>query len=286
MTCGRTGRGRALLAALVLAGAAGCTSAGGDGPREDAGGRRTATAEPEAVAALRAAERATGRAGSARVESTTTLGEDVSMTSSGTLAWADGLTGSLTVTYTGGSMAETMRELGSATMQARYLADAYYARMGDEFAAEAGGRHWIRYDWDDLAGLGDSGSALAEQIREAAPHQALRLLPAAGDAHRVGTETVRGEPATRYRATVRVADLEEAALRERLRQTGVRTQTLDVWIDGDGLLVKKVEKDRTETGQVTQISFYGDYGVPVRVAPPPAADTQDFTALMPGPAGN
>ncbi|MET9733807.1 hypothetical protein ABZZ79_25085 [Streptomyces sp. NPDC006458] len=283
---GRTRRGRVLLGALLLAGAAGCTGAGDPAPQ--ATERRTATAQPAAVAALRAAERATGRAGSARVESSTALGTDVSMTSAGTLAWDGGLTGALTITYTGGSIAETMRALGTTSMQARYLPDAYYARMGDAFAAKAGGRHWIRYAWDDLAGLGGaSGAYLAEQIREAAPQQAVKLVLAAGDVRRVAVETVRGERTTRYRGTARAAEVTDPGLRERLRRAGVTEQTVDVWVDGEGLLVKKVEQDRTATGRVTQTCFYGDYGVRVSVAPPPPGDTQDFKDLMtPGPAAS
>ncbi|MFE1437844.1 hypothetical protein [Streptomyces sp. NPDC058739] len=278
---GRTGRGWVLLGALLLT--AGCTGdTGADGRAPDATeSRPRATPQPAAVAALRAAERATAGAGSARVVSSTALGTEVSMTSSGTLAWDGGVTGALTITYTGGSMADTMRALGTTSMQARYLPDAYYARMGDAFAAKAGGRHWIRYDWDDLAGLGGaSGALLAEQIREAAPHQAVKLLLAGGDARRVGVETVRGERATRYRGTARAADVTDPALRERLQQAGVTEQTVEVWVGADGLLVKKVERDRTATGRVTQTCFYGDYGVRVSVTPPPAGDTQDFKDLM------
>lgn len=259
----RTGRGGALLAVLLLAGVTGCGDDGGRAPGE----RPAASAQPGAVAALKAAERATGRAGSARVESATRMGTDVSMTSTGRLAWGDGLTGALTITYTGGGMAETMRELGSTSMQARYLSDAYYARMGDAFAAKAGGRHWIRYDWDDLAGLGGaSGVPLARQIRDAAPHQCVKLLLAGGDVRRVGTETVRGERTTHYRGTARTAD--------------GTAQTVDLWIDGDDLLVKKVEKGESEAGAFIQTAYFDDYGVRVAVQPPPAADTRDFRELV------
>jgi hypothetical protein len=194
------------------------------------------------------------------------------MTSTGTLAWREGLTGALTVTYTGGGVAETLGELGSTSTQARYLPDAYYTRVGDAFAARAGGRHWIRYGWDDLAGLGGAaGPQLAGQIREAAPHRSLALLLAGGDARRVGTETVRGERTTHYTGGA--------------RPSGLPRQRVDLWIDGNGLLVKKTETSRTGTGEVTQTVSYDDYGVRVLVRPPPAADTQDFRDLL-RPEGN
>ncbi|MFI9153759.1 hypothetical protein [Streptomyces sp. NPDC053367] len=267
MAGGRAWRGRVLLAVLLLMGAAACTSAGGDAAADRAPDRRTADPAPAVLAALRAAERATEAAGSARVRSTASLGADAAMTSTGALAWRDGLCGALTLTYTGGGVAGTLGELGSTSTQARYLPDAYYTRVGEEFAAKAGGRHWIRYGWDDLAGLGGAdGPGLAGQIREAAPHRFLALLRAADGVRRVGVETVRGERATHYTGVARPAGLPE--------------QTLDLWVDGDGLLVKKAERSRTQDGEVSQTAYYDDYGVRVSVRPPPPADTQDFGELV------
>jgi hypothetical protein len=94
----------------------------------------------------------------------------------------------------------------------------------------------------------------------------VKLLLAGGDVRQVGTETVRGERTTRYRGTARAAD--------------GTTQTVDLWIDGDGLLVKKTEKGEGEAGAVTQTAYYDDYGVRVSVQPPPAADTRDFRELI------
>lgn len=76
------------------------------------------------TAALRTAADATGKADSARVESTTSIGDPMSMKGEGGLAWGDGLTGTLTITYTGGRMSDAMRATGSTSMQARYLSDA------------------------------------------------------------------------------------------------------------------------------------------------------------------
>ncbi|MGC0330128.1 hypothetical protein RKD23_003118 [Streptomyces sp. SAI-170] len=263
MAGGRAWRGRVLMAALLLTGAVACTSADSGSPADRASERRTARAAPAVLAALRDAQRATERAGSARVRSTTTLGPDAALTSTGTLAWRDGLTGALTLTYTGGGVAATLAELGSTSTQARYLPDAYYTRVGDAFAARAGGRHWIRYAWDDLAGLGGaSGARLAAQIREAAPHRAVALLLVSGDVRLVGTEPVRGEPATHYTGSVQPA--------------GLPRQTVDLWIAGDGLLIKKAER----SGTVIQTAYYDDYGLRVSVQPPPARDTQDFKDLV------
>ncbi|MFH9729420.1 hypothetical protein [Streptomyces sp. NPDC017260] len=243
-----------------------CTSADGStgGSTEDGG---------PSTQALRSVERATGRAGSARVESTTVMGRELSLDAVGTLGWRDGLTGTLTITYTGGTTAETMRRLGTTAMEARYLPDAYYARMGDEFADRVGGRHWIKYVYADLQKLGDgdgdgegTGAGFAEQMRNTTPHQAVKQLLDSDDLREVGEETTRGRRTTHWSGTV----------------GGATGQTVDIWVDDRDLLVKKVERGRTGTGELTQTAYYSDYGVAVLAERPPAADTADFTELLRG----
>ncbi|WP_232838903.1 hypothetical protein [Streptomyces triticisoli] len=305
MTSVRRGSLALAVAAALTAGSA-CTTAGSSaypassGPSgsggvaaDDPGERREAGAGTASAAALRSAERATSAADSARVESSTTMGAMMSMKATGALSWGDGLTGTLTLTYTGGTVAEAMRRLGSTTMEARYLPDAYYARMGDAFAAQAGGRHWLRYVYQDLEHLADgSGAQLGDQMRDTAPHQSVKLLLACGDARKVGEEWVRGDRTTHYTGTVDVAGLatrdsgldedQVADLKERLTRAGVTTQTVDIWVDDRDLLVKKVERAQTASGELTQTAYYSDYGVKVSAEVPPAGDTKDFKELVGG----
>jgi hypothetical protein len=218
---------------------------------------------------LRAVERATSRAGSAWVSSTTVVGDELSLKADGSLDWSDGLTGTLTLTYTGGTTADAMRRLGTTSMEARYLPDAYYAKMGDAFAARAGGRHWIKYVYADLEDLGDgAGAGFADRMRDTAPDEAVELLLASDDVHEVGEETTRGRRTTHWSGTV----------------AGDTARTVDIWVDAQDLLVKKTERGRTETGELSQTAYYSDYGVPVPVERPPAADTADFGELLKTPA--
>ncbi|WP_369195962.1 hypothetical protein [Streptomyces djakartensis] len=273
-TVRRTGLGLAV--ATALTGLAACTStASSDGPGEDD------PARGRSLAALRSAERATERAGSARVESTTAMGSLMSMRADGVLGWEGGMTGTLTITYTGGTVADTMRRLGSASIQAHYLPDAYYARMSEKFAEKTGGKRWIRYAYEDLEALtGGSGAHFGDQMRSTTPNQSVKLLLASGDVRKVGRETVRGRSATHWSGTVTAADVTDAGLRKQLAEAGVTSETLDVWVDERDLLVKKVEKARTATGVTTQTAHYADYGVPVRAQRPPLADTGDFEDLL------
>jgi hypothetical protein len=280
-----------IAAVIALSGVAACSSSGSGSSGKDgkASGRSATHVSP--VAALRTAEKSTDGADSAKVESTTAMGSLMSMKADGALGWSDGLAGNLTITYTGGTMADTMRQLGTTSMQARYLPDAYYAKMGEKFARQAGGKHWIRYGYADLAALGgSSGTYLKDQMQNTTPNQSVKLLLASGDVKKVGTEKVRGVNTTHYSGTVDVADLagknsnlsasQLAGLKKQLTQAGVTTETVDIWVDGQDLLVKKVEKGEMSTGRYTQTAYYSDYGVKVSATRPPASDTEDFKELL------
>ncbi|KOG31266.1 hypothetical protein [Streptomyces resistomycificus] len=261
--------------AAVLTALTACTSSESATDRDEDRGPSS-----EFLPALRSAERSTDRAGSARVRATTVTGTELAVESDGALDWRDDLTGTLTITYTGGTTAEAMRGLGVTSMEARYLSDAYYARMGDAFAAKAGGKHWLKYRYKDLADLGGGGATFADQMRNTTPNQSVKLLLDCEDVRRVGVETVGGQRATHYSGTVEVSDVGDRELRTQLQQAGVTTQTVDIWVDSRDLLVKKVEKGRMTTGELTQTAYYSDYGVPVSVRRPPAEDTKDFTELL------
>ncbi|MFC7261090.1 hypothetical protein [Streptomyces lutosisoli] len=276
----------------ALAGVAACGSSGGSGSSgKDDKAVHKGTTHVSPIAALRSAEKSTDGADSAKVESSTTMGTMMSMTANGTMGWADGLTGTMTITYTGGTLADTMRQTGSTSMEARYLPDAYFAKMSDKFAEQTGGKHWIRYGYDDLAKLGgSSGAYLKDQMQNTTPNQSVKLLLASGDVKKVGEETVRGEQTTHYSGTVNVADMatktsnlsasQLADLKKQLTAAGVSTEKVDIWVNGDNLLVKKVEKGELSTGTMSSTAYYSDYGVKVSATEPPASDTADFKDLL------
>ncbi|MFF1598017.1 hypothetical protein ACFVYV_11040 [Streptomyces mirabilis] len=274
----------------ALAGVAACSSgsSGGSG-KDDKAAQDTTRVSP--IAALQSAEKSTDGADSARIESTTSLGTLMSMKSDGSMGWGGGLTGDMTITYTGGTMAEAMRKTGSTSMQARYLSDAYYAKMGEPFAEHTGGKHWIRYAYDDLAKIaGGSGAFLKDQMQNSSPNQSVKLLLASGDVKKVGDETVRGEKTTHYAGTVNVSDLaaksshltasQLADLKKQFTQAGITTEDVDIWVNGKDLLVKAVSKGELSSGTMSSTTYYSDYGVKVAAVAPPASDTTDFKDLL------
>ncbi|MFI2643242.1 hypothetical protein [Streptomyces sp. NPDC018610] len=278
-----------IAAVAALTGVAACGS-GSSGQGGKAVGQGVAAVSP--IAALRSAETSTAKADSARVESTTSMGSVMSLKGTGALDWSHGIAGSLSITYTGGTAAETMRKLGSTTTEARYVADGYYTRMSDQYAALVGGKHWLKYSYDDLAAMGGgSGAYLKDQMQNTTPNQGVRLLMASGDVRKAGEEKVAGQSATHYTGTVNVADFADksnhnlsadqlSSLKKQLSQTGISTETVDIWINDQNLLVKKVEKADTANGPMTTTALYRDYGVKVSVTAPPASDTEDVAKLL------
>ncbi|MFH9468164.1 hypothetical protein ACH4LT_12820 [Streptomyces clavifer] len=287
-TVRRAGVSLAAAAALISVAACG----GPDGSAGSSGAAGGGAVSNQAVAALRLVQKETGGAESARVEGTTVMGSSMSMKQSGAIDWTDGITGALEITYTGGTMGDALKQAGGdGTMRARYLKDEYYANMGDAFAANVGGKHWIRYGYADLAELaGASGEVMREQMQNSTPQQGVNALLASGDVKKVGQEDVRGVATTHYSGTVDVAELtaENSALdagqladfKKQLEQLGITTETVDIWVDQDNLLVKKTERGETKTGELNSTVFYSDYGTAVAVEKPAAGDTVDFKDIL------
>jgi hypothetical protein len=168
----------------------------------------------------------------------------------------------------------------------------YTSGFGEELAP---GKSWMKIDTakvpssSELGGLGQIDS----------PAQELKYLRAVSkEVEEVGEEEVRGVPTTRYRAVIDVRKLGEVAasdapprFRKQTRreamalfeEAGVDEAPMDVWIDGDGLLRKmtmelafKAEGEKART-ELTLELF--DFGVPVQVSLPPAAETVDISDL-------
>ncbi|MGY0059460.1 hypothetical protein ACWY4P_23375 [Streptomyces sp. LZ34] len=277
-----------MLSGVVLV--AGLTACGSD--KDDSGksnGKSGSDKAAESVgsplAALKLASRQTDQQHSAKVEGTTQMGTQNS-TMSGAMDWADGMHATMTITQKGGAVQSS--PLAGKPMEARYTPDAMFMNLGDEFAAQAGGKHWMKYDYDTLAKqAGASGEFLKDQMQNTDPARSVQLLIATGQVKSVGTESVKGVKATHYTGTVKVSELAKmqskdlsesdlTALQKQLETSGMETETIDLWIDGDNLLVKKREQADSNNGKYDSTVYYSDYGTKVTVEEPPASDTMNF----------
>jgi hypothetical protein len=158
-----------------------------------------------------------------------------------------------------------------------------------------GGKQWLKVDVEALAKSRNVDLGQFRQLTQNDPTQMLAYLRAiSGDVEKVGTEDVRGVETTHYRAKVdldKVADQAPANLRKTYRASidslkkGLGTDTIpvDVWVDGDNLVRRLAEHLPVAGGGKIDFSvdFY-DFGAPVSISPPPAAQTLDLGKVLGG----
>lgn len=242
---------RALSVLLFLGGAA-C------GDPESA--RREAARPLDALEA--AADKAAG-AGSARMTMTIDApGETFEVDAEGAFDFDDELA-EMTMTMTGGGV-PPRTEL-DMVLEGDYM----YMKLPRRLAARFGS-DWVRMDLTNAPGL-----AKGQDVFSQDPSQMLDLLRGAtDDVEEVGTETVRGVAATRYRASLSLdkmldqAPNQEAAdrLRSRVEAFGGSDGTIpcDVWIDRDGLPRRmSMALELPTGGAMTMVVEVFDYGVEV-----------------------
>lgn len=128
------------------------------------------------------------------------------------------------------------------------------------------------------------------------PSAQLHLLAAVETAEAVGEEEVRGEPTTHYRGTYDVArairggrGVQQPALTSLLGVAkDMKEASYDVFLDEDGLLRRlqqtvEVPPSEATGGQelavTTTLELY-DFGIEVKVLPPPAAAVRDGGPLL------
>ncbi|GAA1669952.1 hypothetical protein [Streptomyces yatensis] len=272
----------------------GLTACGSEKSDGDKAGEKTGDKSGQSamspLAALKLASQRTDQKNSAKVEGTTKMGEQNSQMS-GSMDWANGIRANMSITQSGGAIASSPIE-GKA-MDARYTPDAMFLNMGDEFAAQAGGgKHWVKYDYDVLAQkAGPSGAFLKDQMQNNNPSRSVELLLATGKVKSVGSESVKGVKATHYTGTVKVSEIAKMqskelsqsdldALQKQLETSGMDTETIDLWVDDQNLLVKKREQAQSNSGSYDSTVYYSDYGTAVTVEEPTSSDTVDFQDML------
>lgn len=181
-------------------------------------------------------------------------------TMTGEMDWAQGgTTGNLTVTQSGGPLANS--PAADKPTPVRYTADAMYMNVGDELASTAGnGAHWIAYDYGTLAErAGPSGAFVKDQMQNNDPSRSVQFLMATGEVRKVGTETVKGTQTTHYSGTVDVSELtrlsskelsqtELQQLQRQLQTAGLETGKIGLWIDEDDLAGEEAGDGRSHQG--------------------------------------
>jgi hypothetical protein len=218
---------------------------------------------------------------------------EMSLDLSSFLKLMEGLAGSL-----GGSGVDTGLDPDDFKLDA--VTDGLVMYMRFPFLADKlpEGKDWVKIDLrraaSQVPGL-DLDQFL--QFANNGPQSTLTYLKAvSGPIETVGVDELRGVSTTHYRTNVDVAKyatLVPEAQREQLssmldqlvKQTGLRTIPVDVWVGEDGL-VRKLEMAMTMTEPGTSQTAAAsmsyemfDYGEPVHITLPLPTETVDVTAL-------
>jgi hypothetical protein len=177
------------------------------------------------------------------------------------------------------------------TIEERIVDGVIYMNLGSFPGApsDLDGKQWIKLDPEQLKEQGGMFGDLADQAESNSPRQGLEYLRGlSGDVEKVGDDTVAGEHATHYRASIdytKVADeLPNASAETHDALAKLGTVPADVWIDDNDRVVKMhLTMDASGLGVgagTAEVTMeITDFGVPVDVQAPPDDQTVDFSEL-------
>jgi hypothetical protein len=193
----------------------------------------------------------------------------------------------------GKTLQVTMDIPSLGSFEERLVDGTIYIDFGD-IGAVAGrlpeGKRWVRVSLDSLgAQTGTDFGRLLDQAQGNSPTQGLEYLRGlSGDVQNLGDDTVAGEHATHYRASIDYAKVVgemgdvPAATKEQLSKLGV--VPADVWINDQDRVVKMhfaidAAGLGAGGGRADFTMEITDFGVPVDVQAPPVDETFDFSSL-------
>lgn len=192
-------------------------------------------------------------------------------------------------------------DFGEEAVEAVFAGGTTYGRL-PALAGEGGGRGWFRIGADSLGqAVGVEGLGNLVQSQSSDPSAALQYLRGVtGAVQKVGRERIRGVDTTWYETTVDLARAADRAPKEAGRAIRQISETfavdrvpVEVWIDSRGRarrLLQRVDfAEAAATGRFppgslpalveVTIEFY-DFGAPVSVTIPAAADVTDLSTAL------
>jgi len=161
-----------------------------------------------------------------------------------------------------------------------------------------GGKEWVKIDLREAASQ-VPGLDLDQfmQFANNGPQTTLEYLEGvSGPIEPVGTETVHGARTTQYRTSIDVAKMTNAVpegqrealgsmIDQLVKQTGLDSIPVDVWVGEDGLVRKLVmtltmkQPGGSDSATASMTFELFDYGEPVHITLPLSSDTADYRSL-------
>jgi hypothetical protein len=194
----------------------------------------------------------------------------------------------------GSQMQATMDLDGLGSVEMRLVDKTMYMDMGNLPGASTklpDGKHWVSISFDELKGkTGVDFQQLLEQSQQSSPTQGLQYLQGlSGDVTKVGDDTVNGEHAVHYRASIDYSKLGDKlqsvpdAVRNRLESLG--PVPVDVWINDHDQAVKVhlaldgAAMGLATAGSVDMTMEMSNFDAPLSVQAPPPDETIDILSL-------
>ncbi|WP_091089672.1 LppX_LprAFG lipoprotein [Micromonospora nigra] len=171
----------------------------------------------------------------------------------------------------------------------RLIGTVIFVEVPAEERAGMDGKRWMKLD---LSAAGEQlGMDFTKQFENIDPIKQVKTLLALEGVTVVGEETVNGARTVHYTVTAPVAtylghlDAElRSGVEKQYAKQGVKEVTMDLWVDEE-YRPRRAGMNMGKMGDMTV--DYTDYGKPVNIETPPAAETFDFAEMLKGlSAGN
>ena len=293
--------GVCLTAVAVVVGVAGCQDGDGGGTKKKAAdpAESKVQTQNEMTKVLQAAFKNTSEAKSSKVRMTMTMPAAVdgggTMELSGVQGWDPAV---MDVTMKGSALTAGDPDAPSQ-IRMIMLDNVMYMDMGAKQAAEMDGKRWMKMDFAAMAEA--SGDAEMQKQMTAGledmnqnPADQLALLLESGNIDRVGSETVNGEKAERYKGKITMEDImasnknsvdalgadERDELLKSMKSSEFKGFDTEIWVNEDDLPVRMVVGMKTPQGTMNMTADYSDYGAKAEVEAPPAKDTLDLMEML------
>ncbi|RIV40053.1 LolA-like protein [Micromonospora radicis] len=215
---------------------------------------------------------------------TTDTSDSVTVTMRGTVA-GESVSTQGVIDLRGPVKAELTTEVADGNaMIVRMIDGVVYVEIPAEERAELGGKRWMKVDLDAVGA--QAGMDFSKQLEDVDPTKQVKTLLSSEGVTVVGEETLDGTSTVHYTVTTPLAthlEQVDAALRseveKQLAAQGVEDVTIDLWVDEQ----YRPRRAGVVMGTMAQTTVdYTDYGKPVEIETPPAAETVDFADMLQG----
>ncbi|MEY9874377.1 hypothetical protein ABH931_003872 [Streptacidiphilus sp. MAP12-33] len=212
---------------------------------------------------------------------------------SGAMAWGSGAR--FTGTMAG---APGMSQFSSdGTVPFLMTGGAMYMKLTNPTTvSQLGGKQWMKLDFAEIAALSKNaqasslGAGMDNMLKQMSPVQTVRAVSADKGVHSLGAETMDGQQTTHYTGHLTLDQIlaampgltasQRATLGAADTKIGLTGEDVDIWLNDQALPVRVREHATTGKGAMDIDRHFSDYGVPVSVTVPSAADTLDLAAML------